>query len=967
VSRNCVPRSDSSACRNGTSENSNCFAFVSGRNVPATSSSQRASRIRISVLTRTLDLMSRFVVAAMFILIFSLSAHAACTGSSPTWTTTVDRASVQSCLDSAVDGDTINISAGSDTWTTAVSYTNKRLKILGPTCTLNAAGQPTACPVVISVNTGNSAIVATICSADDFMEIGHLEFVLLSVSNAGVIETNCTAANGYPAEAFRVHHVRMTGSPVSGGRWMLFYATYGLVDHVYLSSGTVGNISMAQDNTSSTCNSYHEPFALGDEYALFIEDSYLYSTGVNVGNGTQDHYMGARYVFRMNTVYNNHSGHHGLDSGNCGVPTFEYYGNTWISESGIPSVQLIHPRSGTGIVWGNKVQNNVNAANGYTSLLRPICYACMSDSEALGITNLGDLGLSARAARYYPTGTWGAPYTGTSNYDDGLGNYVKSNVLIDGNLNGSYPLGNMDSGLSRTVTDMVTTAGSTTITSTNADFVAGDVTGVPVTQAENFVAGRSLSCTVVSGDPTVVCAGGNFTAADDGREVSSLDQSTIVSPNVTTIDSITNSTTVELVNAPETTGTQVLVFADPRIVSISDEHTAVMNVPATANGTGKTLTIGYSNQRYPLADQPGWGYFASANAGLWPTQTSYSTANFEGLMPIYMVGNLWQTVNDSLVVQTSTNPPATAAFFTSTGGYLKADREWYDPYPNPAGAGIQTNATTPFNGTSGTGIGTIENIPTTCTAGVGYWAVNEGTWNSGSFTYTYPNGGSTYTHGRFYKCVATDDWDLFYTPFDYPHPLQGAVTLTSVSPDQGSQNTTAAVTLTGTGFDGGNFAVQITGSNVTINNIAGSGGTTRTADFVIAAGAATGDRSVTVSTDAGTSNAVTFTIVGSSAPVLTSFTPTQGVQGASYSFTVIGTGFDGGSGTLTESCTGLSLSGITVVSATRITATLTLASDASLAGCVIAVTTTGGTSNTEVFQPQALAQAGYGVGRTRRR
>jgi len=76
---------------------------------------------------------------------------------------------------------------------------------------------------------------------------------------------------------------------------------------------------------------------------------------------------------------------------------------------------------------------------------------------------------------------------------------------------------------------------------------------------------------------------------------------------------------------------------------------------------------------------------------------------------------------------------------------------------------LQTNSTTPFNGTAtiGFGHGTLANRPTTCTTGVGYWATDQGNWNqSGS-------GGQ----GQLYVCTATNTWTLSYTPYTYPHPL----------------------------------------------------------------------------------------------------------------------------------------------------------------------------------------------------
>jgi hypothetical protein len=82
--------------------------------------------------------------------------------------------------------------------------------------------------------------------------------------------------------------------------------------------------------------------------------------------------------------------------------------------------------------------------------------------------------------------------------------------------------------------------------------------------------------------------------------------------------------------------------------------------------------------------------------------------------------------------------------------HIVADRDFYED-------------TASFDGTVGMGVGVIVSRPSTCTPDVAYWATDEGNWwavNPGP-------------DGRLYKCTATDTWTLFYTPFTYPHPLQG--------------------------------------------------------------------------------------------------------------------------------------------------------------------------------------------------
>lgn len=99
--------------------------------------------------------------------------------------------------------------------------------------------------------------------------------------------------------------------------------------------------------------------------------------------------------------------------------------------------------------------------------------------------------------------------------------------------------------------------------------------------------------------------------------------------------------------------------------------------------------------------------------------------------------------------------------------------------------------TAAFTGASGVGVGTLANRPTTCTptpeaadvgqGGVGYWATDQGSWNQST---TNPRGSQfNGADGVLYRCSATNTWTVAYTPYLYPHPLQGgSVAVDSTAP-----------------------------------------------------------------------------------------------------------------------------------------------------------------------------------------
>jgi quinohemoprotein amine dehydrogenase alpha subunit-like protein len=219
-----------------------------------------------------------------------------------------------------------------------------------------------------------------------------------------------------------------------------------------------------------------------------------------------------------------------------------------------------------------------------------------------------------------------------------------------------------------------------------------------------------------------------------------------------------------------------------------------------------------------------------------------------------------------------------------------------------AGTGFATGATVAFSGTGVTVNSVTVNSATQLTLNLS--VASTATLGARDVTVTNPGAlAGTLTGG-----------------FTVAGPLP---TVTSLSPNAfGRGATNAATTITGTNFVNG-ATVTVSGTGVTVSGVTFNSATSLSGLVTVSSTATTGARTVTVrNPDGGTGTCTNCLTVGT-ALTITSLSPTSRAQGATnQSITINGTGF--ATGATASFGAGITVGSVTVNSATRLTAVITV-------------------------------------------
>ena len=252
--------------------------------------------------------------------------------------TSCSQANVQAAVNSANEGDTVIIPAGSCTWTTGIAINNKAL-------TLSGSGKGVT--KLTDGTTTNDPMISIVSVEGKPVRIKDITFQALH--SPAAIKIRGTT------KTWRVDHCEFlvtTGSYREIGV-EADTPTYGVIDNCYFFN--VGNHHVGDAGISTGDTLWQQPLSLGTANAMFIEDCEFVVTLGNQKN-IMDSNNGSRYVFRHNTVHNGRiEAHSECYNGKRGTFSVEAYDNTFTSDlaSGLWNFTAFSLRGGTAVVYNN--------------------------------------------------------------------------------------------------------------------------------------------------------------------------------------------------------------------------------------------------------------------------------------------------------------------------------------------------------------------------------------------------------------------------------------------------------------------------------------------------------------------------------------------------------------------------------------------------------------------------------------
>jgi len=269
----------------------------------------------------------------------TINANASCAGSSPTWTSTADQTSVTTCISNASSGDTINVAAGSASWS-AISIT-KAIHLIGA-----GIGQ------TVIMQSGALSYLPVLTDVNNVFELAGFTF---QGNSTHFDETGWGKIP--PITGLKVHDNAFNDT--TGGR-AIFLA--GLEFGVFYRNTFTGNHIDVSVIGAGVANGNFYPLCFGCANYPYFEDN-TFGNGVGAEFVTETG-QGGRMVFRHNTItgYDPGAGSevfdiHGEQGSGGWTATSEYYHNT-VGVGATPFRWMNH-RGGQAIIMNNTISRGL--------------------------------------------------------------------------------------------------------------------------------------------------------------------------------------------------------------------------------------------------------------------------------------------------------------------------------------------------------------------------------------------------------------------------------------------------------------------------------------------------------------------------------------------------------------------------------------------------------------------------------
>lgn len=301
--------------------------------------------LKLKIIFFALTILATFGLAKS-----SLAATLNCDGTQP---------DCQAKINSAVDGDTVRLPAGTFNWgANFISTAAKNIQVVG------AGTDPaTGTNIIVSVRGFYVYIydsgMAQFRISNMAFSGTSMDYPLFTIDSAYIPIVH--PGTQYWAYGWRLDHIKSNFPSVNGMVELMIYGTnWGLVDHADWTAG--GGIAIEQsggivgDSPFGGSYDQSQPFDLGGWRSTYIEDTRIERTNPDAGNKVCFDFAGGagRLVFRHSSCLGALIYSHWTEGGSVLGTKYEVYGNTFEGNNvynGYPG----RMEGGTGVIFNNKV------------------------------------------------------------------------------------------------------------------------------------------------------------------------------------------------------------------------------------------------------------------------------------------------------------------------------------------------------------------------------------------------------------------------------------------------------------------------------------------------------------------------------------------------------------------------------------------------------------------------------------